>query len=84
MSSADLSSPNAPGPVIAGIRERCSPGRLYRVCPKDGLTLEEIGAELAKLPNNRYQNALTGRSSLVVGHGGSTNASPNLNVSARG
>ncbi len=43
---------------------------------KIGLTLEEIGAELAKLPKNRVPEA----SDWVVGLGASTVASPSLSA----
>ena len=49
-----------------------------------GLTLDEIGAELAKLPPHQPRPAATGRASRPPGRRGSTSASPSSSASSSG
>ena len=49
-----------------------------------GLTLDEIGAALAKLPTDRARADATGRVLRGPGHPGSISASPNSNASSSG
>ena len=49
-----------------------------------GLTLEEIGMELAKLPADRFPPARTGRAFRENGRSGSIKGSPSFSVSGQG
>ena len=49
-----------------------------------GLTLDEIGAELARLPPERAPTAATGRASRAAGQRGSISASPSSSASSSG